>query len=154
VPSAPLTNTVVAAGESLLLSVPPPTNTSAVLRYQWQLNGQDIPGATNADYLVSAADASTDGIYTVVILNEFGSVTKSVAEVEVNIPYLRGDPQLIGGALRLWVQRPADQAVVLEGTGGLGVWTPVQTVPLTIPGPVIDLPATNTLRFFRARPWP
>jgi hypothetical protein len=154
VPSAPLTNAVVAAGESLLLSVPPPTNTSAVLRYQWQLNGQDIPGATNADYLVSAADASTDGIYTVVILNEFGSVTKSVAEVEVNIPYLRGDPQLIGGALRLWVQRPADQAVVLEGTGGLGVWTPVQTVPLTIPGPVIDLPATNTLRFFRARPWP
>jgi hypothetical protein len=52
------------------------------------------------------------------------------------------------------VYDPAKWAVVVEGTGNLGAWTPLQTVPLTVPGPIIDLPATNALRFFRARPWP
>jgi hypothetical protein len=148
------TNTLVEASESFVLSVPAPTNSTSQLRYQWQLNGRNILDATNATYLVSSADASAGGTYTVVVVNEFGSVTKTVAVVGVNIPYLRGDPQLLNGVLRLWVQRPAEQAVVVEGAGNLGAWTPLHTVPLTLPGPIVELPATNSLRFFRARPWP
>lgn len=153
-PATVPTNTIIAADENFLLGAPAPLNTSTQLRYQWQLNGRDILNATNATYLVNSADATDGGTYTVVVINEFGAVTKTMAVLGVNTPYLRGDPQLLNGQLRLWVQRPAGQAVVVEGTGDLGAWTPLQTVPLTVLGPIIDLPATNTLRFFRARPWP
>jgi hypothetical protein len=90
-----------------------------------------------------------------VVYNDFGQATYTVGAVTVQVNYLRAEPQLINGRLRLWVQRPASGAVVIEAADALGVWTPLHTVPLTAPGPAIDVPIQPTgPRFFRARPWP
>ncbi len=44
-------------------------------QYQWRLNGANIPGATNATYLVNSLLATDGGSYTVVISDETGVTT-------------------------------------------------------------------------------
>ena len=51
--------------------------------YQWKLNGTPIPGATSATYVVANASSANAGNYTVTVTNGIGSVTSSVAVVEV-----------------------------------------------------------------------
>jgi hypothetical protein len=59
---------------------------TAPVRWQWRLNGQDIPGATNAVYRVEKVAVSDAGLYTVVVENEAGAVTSPSAEVRVSVP--------------------------------------------------------------------
>ncbi len=49
--------------------------------YQWQADGSDIPGATNATY-----DAAAAGVYAVVVDNACGSATSNALTVTVNDP--------------------------------------------------------------------
>jgi hypothetical protein len=58
----------------------------AALKYQWQVNGTDIPGATNVSYRVATVDSSDAGNYGVVVSNPFGSVTSTVASLTVLLP--------------------------------------------------------------------
>lgn len=51
--------------------------------YQWNLNGTPIAGATGATYVVANASSVNAGNYTVTVTNGIGSVTSSVAAVEV-----------------------------------------------------------------------
>ena len=51
--------------------------------YQWNLNGTPISGATSATYVVANASSANAGNYTVTVTNGIGSVTSSVAAVEV-----------------------------------------------------------------------
>jgi hypothetical protein len=51
--------------------------------YQWNLNGTPIAGATSATYVVANASSANAGNYTVTVTNGAGSVTSSVAAVEV-----------------------------------------------------------------------
>lgn len=51
--------------------------------YQWQLNGQNIPGATNAFYRMPAVSEADQGSYVVVVSNELGVVTSAPAQVTV-----------------------------------------------------------------------
>ncbi|MDB6026337.1 MAG: hypothetical protein JWM68_2560 [Verrucomicrobiales bacterium] len=53
--------------ESVLLSVN--ASGSAPLRYQWQLNGTNITGATTAQYIVKGVNATNIGTYNVVVSN-------------------------------------------------------------------------------------
>jgi len=43
------------------------------LKYQWRLNGVDIPGATNGSFFVSSAQLTNGGSYTVLVFNGKGS---------------------------------------------------------------------------------
>jgi hypothetical protein len=43
------------------------------LRYQWRLNGVNIPGATNSCYTIPSASLDDGGIYTVIIGNDLGA---------------------------------------------------------------------------------
>jgi hypothetical protein len=43
------------------------------LKYQWRLNGVDIPEATNASFFISSAQLTNGGSYTVVVFNDKGS---------------------------------------------------------------------------------
>ena len=48
------------------------------LTYQWQRNGQPIAGATGKSFSISEVNGTLhDGNYTVVVSNDFGSVTSS-----------------------------------------------------------------------------
>ena len=53
--------------------------------YQWKKDGVDITGATSSTLSISDLNASQhEGNYTVVVSNAFGSVTSSVARIDVN----------------------------------------------------------------------
>ncbi|MDB6122573.1 MAG: hypothetical protein JWQ71_1566 [Pedosphaera sp.] len=56
------------------------------LSYQWQLNGTNINGATGTNYILSSAQASDAGTYSVVVSNPSGAVTSSNAVLTVNLP--------------------------------------------------------------------
>ncbi|MDF9832450.1 autotransporter-associated beta strand protein/T5SS/PEP-CTERM-associated repeat protein [Ereboglobus sp. PH5-5] len=60
------------------------TATGAGLTYQWKKNGTDIPGATNANLVVTNAQKSDAGNYTVVVTNPAGSKTSNPATLTVN----------------------------------------------------------------------
>ena len=54
------------------------------LSYQWQKNGANLAGETNANLVLSNASASADDAnYSVVISNDWGSITSPLARVTV-----------------------------------------------------------------------
>lgn len=53
------------------------------LTYQWRRNGVAIPGATFSSHTVLNASATEAGYYDVVITNALGSVTSSIAQLNV-----------------------------------------------------------------------
>jgi hypothetical protein len=82
--SGPVINTQPVAqhdcsGGALTLSVA--ANYAA--SYQWNLNSAPISGATSATYVVANASSANAGNYTVTVTNGVGSVTSSVAAVQV-----------------------------------------------------------------------
>jgi alpha-tubulin suppressor-like RCC1 family protein len=54
-----------------------------LLNYQWQFNGTDIPGATNASLSVTNAQTANSGTFSLVVTNALGSVTSSNAILTV-----------------------------------------------------------------------
>lgn len=57
----------------------------ATPRYQWNVNGTDLIGATNASLTITNVQAVDAGGYFVVVTNFGGSVTSQVATLTVNI---------------------------------------------------------------------
>lgn len=71
-PGAPAVFTVAASGAEPLI-------------YQWQCNGTNIPVATNVSYQLPSASLAANGLlFSVSVLNEFGSVTSSPAILVVS----------------------------------------------------------------------
>ena len=70
---------VLALGGSAILSIPQ----TGFGTYQWKKNGVAIPGANGPTYVITGADASAAGDYTLTVTNEFGSSTSAVQKVEV-----------------------------------------------------------------------
>jgi formylglycine-generating enzyme required for sulfatase activity len=55
------------------------------LTYQWQRNGQPIAGATGPSFSIADVNGSLhDGNYTVVVSNDFGSVTSAITPLQVD----------------------------------------------------------------------
>ena len=55
------------------------------LTYQWYKNGQPIPGADKRRYVIEDVNGTQhDGNYTVVVSNDFGSVTSSPTSLQVD----------------------------------------------------------------------
>lgn len=88
--------------------------TGTALRYQWQLYGDDINGAMSSTLRVT-----TPGNYRVVVSNDCGEVTSSVAVVT---QVATGNPPVI-------TEEPADQARIVGQTATFSV-TATGTEPL------------------------
>jgi hypothetical protein len=54
------------------------------LSYQWQFQGADLPGATNATLTVTNAQGSQAGIYSVIVSNAFGFTNSADATLTVD----------------------------------------------------------------------
>ncbi len=91
----------VAAGQDAAFTVT--ASGGGNLRYQWQFNGADIPGAIASTYAISKAAASQAGTYLVVVSNEAGSTVSSPAQLTV-----------ITGLVI--TQQPQDQAAAVQST--------------------------------------
>ena len=59
---------------------------TAPLRYQWQLAGANLPGATNASLTFASAQPSNAGSYALVVTNIAGRATSAVVTLTVIVP--------------------------------------------------------------------
>ncbi len=67
---------------------------SSYLSYQWQFDGTNIAGATNASLALNNVQITNDGVYTVIISNLNGVTTSSNAVLEVGYaPSITTQPQ-------------------------------------------------------------
>ncbi|MCB9232072.1 MAG: T9SS type A sorting domain-containing protein [Bacteroidia bacterium] len=74
-------NDTVCEGDSTALMV---QSSGAGLSYQWQLNGQDISGATSSTLVLDSAVVADSGSYTCIVSNIVGSDTSSAILLDVN----------------------------------------------------------------------
>lgn len=56
---------------------------NGTIRYQWQLNGQDISGATSATLRLTEVKTNQAGLYRVVVSSEYGSTLSQNATLKV-----------------------------------------------------------------------
>ena len=87
------TNRTVVVGNSAAFSVGVATCTAS---YQWQLNSNNIPGATNATFSLSNVQLTNAGVYAVVVSNAYGWVTSSNAVLTVATSCVSAAPGLVG----------------------------------------------------------
>ncbi len=99
---------IIYSGQSLTLSVEVEGRN---LSYQWQKNGVDLNGETNAIIQIAEANATLDdGNYSVIVSNDFGSVTSATLTLDINTSKV-GSPfgdtfyvKSAGDMELLWVQ--------------------------------------------------
>lgn len=77
------------------------------VNYQWQFNGTDLPGATNAVLALSNVQLEQAGQYSVIVRNSLGAVTCAHAQLAV-VPFL-------------FYAQPLSQVMFLGGTVTLTV---------------------------------
>lgn len=63
------------------------------LGYQWQFNAGDLAGATNEVLLITNVQPANIGDYRVIVTNDYGSVTSSVATLTIASPIITAPPQ-------------------------------------------------------------
>ena len=71
-------------GDSATFSVT--ANDPTAIGYQWRRNGSNINAATNSSFTINSVQAADAGDYTVVLTNSYGSVTSSIANLNVLFP--------------------------------------------------------------------
>ncbi len=59
---------------------------SQPMSYQWQINGTNLPGATNADLTINGATAANSGQYRALASNEMNQAESLTASVTVQTP--------------------------------------------------------------------
>jgi hypothetical protein len=74
----------VALGHPVTLSVG--ATGGGTLSYQWRKDGVNIPGGTSSNLTLSAADAASQGRYSVEVRNELGSIISREIPLRVIIP--------------------------------------------------------------------
>jgi formylglycine-generating enzyme required for sulfatase activity len=96
------------------------------LSYQWTRNGQPIPGATSAEYIISSANSSQhDGNYSLVASNDFGSVSTDAVELRIDSQHLFHQVESASGMPMIWIESGSFQM------GQPGVIEPVRQVSLS-----------------------
>lgn len=56
---------------------------AAPLRYQWRLNGSNVPGGTGSSYSLTNVQVPNQGTYSVRVTNTFGAITSNIALLTV-----------------------------------------------------------------------
>lgn len=79
------------------------------LAYQWRLNGQNIPGATDPCYAIPATETTNGGAYSVVVVNVLGA--RQTIQAPLTLP-LTVVP--LGDNF--------EDRVLIDGTNGLIIW--------------------------------
>ena len=86
----------------------------APVRYQWRMNGWNLPGATNATLTFSSTDATNSGVYSVLVYNGGGSAlaTNFTLTTRVGLRILTPPQDVF-----LTVGKSITFTVLVEGTG-------------------------------------
>lgn len=97
---------MAAVGDATTFSVT--ASGTSPLSYQWQFDGANLAGVTNSVLPLTDLSTNEAGNYDVIVTNNYGSVTSTVAELFV-------------GSLPSISQEPSNQTVFLGGTTTLAV---------------------------------
>jgi alpha-tubulin suppressor-like RCC1 family protein len=106
--------------------------------FQWQFNGLDLPGATNAALWVGFANWTNAGIYRVIVSNVFGStigppMVLTVLRTPLRFDTSSGGLQMTNGGLHLRLLGASGVGpVVLYASSNLLTWQPIYTNPPVI----------------------
>ena len=108
--SANILGAFVPAGTNLVLSAMFGSQGSTTV--QWQRNGQDIPGATNAGLTVTNVGAADSGNYSVVLTSSSGVITSSITGFTVLAPAM-----ILAGPESQVALRGADVLMHVQASG-------------------------------------
>jgi len=119
------------------------------LAYQWRLNGAKVSGAMGAAITVTNAFPQNAGNYTVVITNNFGSVTSSPAALTVLPVGIVAPSKLVNGQYQLTFDTAVGVTYTVQYSTDLKTWAPLLTFggngnPMTLTDP-----AGSPQRFYR-----
>jgi Fibronectin type III domain len=146
---------MVKVGSNVTFTV---TGNGAAVAYQWLKNGTNIAGATASSYLLPNAHTNNSGVFSVVLTNLAGGVISSNATLTVLpvMPIKFDSITLLAGNSVKLVLSSEPGIYTLESATVLGAWAPLTNLTnLTGTVEFVDGPvATQTARFYRAKPWP
>ena len=121
------------------------------IQYQWYKNGQAVEGATGSNFYASNVNADNEGIYKVVVSNEFGQEESRNAVVTVGAGV--GMSLNSDGLATIYLRTKIDGIWAIEASSDLKEWSEVSAVQ-TINGEAetTDIRSLiNESRFYRAR---
>lgn len=123
----------VALAENSDLTLEAEATSSPPPRYQWRLNGANIPGATNRSYTINGAQARNSGRYAVLAINEGSAAISSRTEVIVEAPAVNladefanaitlNDVQFVGRGNNRDARKEPGEPNHARRRGGRSVW--------------------------------
>jgi alpha-tubulin suppressor-like RCC1 family protein len=130
---------------------------SPALHYQWQQNGANLPGATDAVLIIPDAQRANAGSYRIVVTNDYGSVMSSSATLSVIAAAILLDDGGFGlrsNQFCFTARSAPSQAVAVETSTNLVDWATLQTGQTTDAGLFFFTDpdwATVPHRFYRVR---
>jgi hypothetical protein len=152
---------VVILGSNATPSVTISPTVTGPFGYQWLFGASPIADATNSSLTLSNVTLTSQGNYSVVITNAYGSVTSSVAALTVTAPpgYNQISGQLVGaGYLQLSYVGISGWNYALDRTFNLAPpnWIPQVTNPAGAGGVLVftNAPVPTTNNFWRIRSVP
>ena len=144
--TVPPVGKTLALGEAYALSVT--ALGGEPLAYQWQRAGTNLPGATNATFVIASATAFDAGSYRVSVSNAVGNAVSSAVDIVVL------DPRLTAKSyLGLTIEGAVGASYSIEYLAPpVATWTPLTTLTLTNASQIyIDLDSPNhPHRLYRA----
>jgi hypothetical protein len=131
-----------------------PVSYRASVRYQWQKDGVNIPGATGATYTIAATTAADRGSYQCVITVPTLSVTSQAATLGGLVEPVIGAPALNAGVISFEVPTVAGPEYRIQYSDVLPAvsWTELTNAPGTgAPLMIYDVVTGRVQRFYRVR---
>ena len=86
------------------------------LRYQWQLDGEDLPGATNGDLTITNVQGGDTGKYQVLVGNDLGHAVSRAAQL--SIPFDTNLPAALDATNLVWTTWSVSNGIVNPGANG------------------------------------
>jgi hypothetical protein len=130
---------------------------SSPLRYQWQLGGVNLPGATNANLTLLNVSTQQAGSYRVLVSNNAGSLfSQSALLTVVNVitPLRLSAPQFGERGFIFRIDAHPGRTYVVEASTNLATWAPLSTLTIDALGNAfyLDSASSNRVRtFYRVR---
>jgi alpha-tubulin suppressor-like RCC1 family protein len=127
------------------------------MSYQWQLNGQNLTGATNDVLGIVNAQPANAGMYTLSASNSVGVAVSRHAKLTVFSGNLKAPTLEIlparNGVFRILVTGQPGRPYVFEASATPGAWSPISTnIPSVTPFEFSDRMETGpSCRFYRVR---